>query len=301
MIDLFMGRSRRETWRIDDEFEGQRRRRYSVGDRIKSGGNAVIHVCYDNASGDEYAVKFQLRLYDRRRERFLQEIKVLKQVNHAHVARHHDDGWLATHNQRGRIPFLVMEKANSDLKTLLEQQPELSYETYIAQFKGLAHGLAALHAGAIHRDIKPENILRFGERWALSDLGLCQVPNSALTRHDEKVGPVIWMSPEAANKACGCADAILTASDVYQLASVFWFVLTGRHPTGVVTRADYRGPEHLFDLFHRCLSHNPRNRPADGRAFALALDAAVLSAGAAPAAPAAPATAAPPAASKTTE
>src|SRR5438874_1666383 len=98
MTDLFMGRSRRETWQIDDEFEGRRRRRYSVGDRIASGGNAVIHACYDNASGDEYAVKFQLRLYDRRRERFLQEIRVLKQVNHAHVARLHDDGWLATHN-----------------------------------------------------------------------------------------------------------------------------------------------------------------------------------------------------------
>jgi serine/threonine protein kinase len=276
-MDLFIHPRDHDKWSVADEFVGRRGRRYTLGERITAGGNAVIHRCYDKITGDEFAVKFQLRLQRNREQRFKQEVEVLRNIHHDHVTRHRDDGFIVGNGPRRnwRLRFLMMEVASKDLATMMKEQSSISYETYIAQFRGLAWGLAMLHQHVIHRDIKPDNILLFGQRWALSDLGLCQIANSSLTAHDELVGPRLWMSPEAVNKACGCNDAILKASDVFQLASVFWFVVTRRHPTGVVTRADYTGPDHLFDLFYRCLAHNHCERPTDGEDFAKQLEAAI--------------------------
>jgi eukaryotic-like serine/threonine-protein kinase len=276
-MDLFIHSRDNDKWHVDDEFEGRSGRRYTLGERITAGGNAVIHRCYDKITGDEFAVKFQLRLQRNRQQRFRQEVEILRNIRHDHVTRHRDDGFIVGNGPRRnwRLQFLIMDMASKDLATVMKEQPSIPYETYIAQFRGLAWGLALLHQRAIHRDIKPDNILLFGQRWALSDLGLCQIANSNLTAHDELVGPRLWMSPEAVNKACGCHDAILKASDVFQLATVFWFVVTRRHPTGVVTRADYTGPAHLFDLFYRCLAHDHRQRPTDGEDFAKQLEAAI--------------------------
>lgn len=88
-----------------------------------------------------------------------------------------------------------------------------------------------------------------------------------LTMEDEKVGPVFWMSPESMNRALGRGDEITQASDVFQLASVFWFAATRRHPTGIVKMNDWRGPREMFEVLESALSHDPQYRPKDGREF----------------------------------
>ncbi|MCP4370367.1 MAG: protein kinase [Deltaproteobacteria bacterium] len=105
----------------------------------------------------------------------------------------------------------------------------------MAQFKGLTSALAALHDKALHRDIKPENILIKGETWFLGDLGLCKFfdhDQKDITNEKEPIGPRYWVSPEAVNRMVGNSDEITKKSDVYQLCSIFWFVVTGRHPSG---------------------------------------------------------------------
>ena len=84
---------------------------------------------------------------------------------------------------------------------------------------------------------------------------------------NEKIGPVWWMSPESMNRALGKGDEITKASDVFQLASVFWFAATGRHPTGIVRDSDWRGPRKVFDVLASALSHDQRQRPCDGKTF----------------------------------
>ena len=84
---------------------------------------------------------------------------------------------------------------------------------------------------------------------------------------DDKVGPVFWMSPESMNKQLGNGDEITKASDVFQLASVFWFASTKRHPTGIVKGTDWTGPPEMFEVLESALSHDPQARPQDGHDF----------------------------------
>ena len=169
------------------------------------------------------------------------------------------------------IEFAILPLARASLRDVLGSgHARPLAEEYVAQFKGLAEALGVLHSKAIHRDIKPENVLVRGETWMLSDLGLCRVLDtpSEITQEGEKVGPLFWMSPEAMNRMIGRDDEISKRSDVFQMASVFWFAATGRHPTGIVAESDWSGPPALFPVLRDALLHDPSRRPSDGNDLA---------------------------------
>ncbi len=248
----------------------------------------MVHRCIETISGEEFAIKFHLSLAQNKRQRFLREIELLRQIQHEQLIKYIDHGEITgsiSKKVEGRVffqnetlAFLVMPLADSNLTTLLQENRNLSYEDYIGQFKGLARALSVLHRKAVHRDIKPENILVQGETWMLSDFGLCKFHDCAeeLTTDNEAVGPRYWMSPEAVNRAIGNRDEISKRSDVFQLCSIFWFIVTGRHPSGCVCRGDWTGPENIFKLLLNALSHDENKRPSDGEQLVELLDSATL-------------------------
>ena len=254
--------------------------RYEVEEWIGRGGNAAVFSCRELSTGDEYAVKFPLHPRALRDGRFLREVELMQQLSHAHIVKYRGTGVAKMRDPRSQvveIPFLVMDLATSSLDAeMRKRRSPWGYELYAGQFRGLAQALSILHKVAIHRDIKPENILIAGDRWMLSDYGLCTYVNpdddDDLTGKSENVGPKYWLSPEAHSRRLGCGDNINEASDVYQLAAVFWYVATGRHPSGILTNTDWRGPQPLFDLLHRCLHHNTQNRPKCGKEMLEALE-----------------------------
>ena len=252
-------------------------RRYEVDEWIGRGGHAAVFACIDRSTGDEFAIKFLLTRGSKPTKRFLREIELLEAVDNDHVIKIHGSGSVrgseVTRAGRSgiRIPFLVMDRAQCNLSDLLHpDKTRPAAEAYMGQFRGLAGALADLHDVAIHRDIKPENILIQGDRWLLSDYGLCAFK---LKRQDDltgkalKVGPTYWLSPEAHNRRIGRPDAICEASDVYQMAAVFWYVATGRHPSGSLAETDWVGPAGLYAPIQRALMHDVSKRPVDGRAF----------------------------------
>lgn len=283
-VPLFLDNRKFGVHHIDETINSVSDNQYEVQDRIACGGNAVIHGCVDSATGTEYAIKFLLASGIRRIRRFKQEINVIKQVNHEQLIKYIDDGFtLAKVGKEGRtkkIPFLVMPKADQNLKEyIVSSGNKVSYEVYVAQFKGLTSALAALHGKALHRDIKPENILIKGETWFLSDLGLCKFfhhQQKDITHEQEAIGPRYWMSPEAINRMIGNEDEIIQRSDVYQLCSIFWFVVTGRHPSGVVKKSDWTGPQNIFEPIFQSLSHNPSQRPMNANRLLELLNDATL-------------------------
>lgn len=291
-VELFRNNS--SSYTIEDQIIGDDGKVYIVGERIAAGGNAVVHECIEKLSGDSFAVKFQVELRHRRRERFQREVELLRGFDDPHIIRFVASGTIQgvrseQIRRRGRVPtqhrgdpedlpFVILMKASEDLAKYARAPQQVPPATYLAQFIGLSKALVKVNEKALHRDIKPENILVVGSAWAISDFGLCDLHDGGpdLSRVDEKIGPALWMSPEAFNKNLGCSDAIGEASDVFQLASVFWYATCGRHPTGIVRDTDWRGPAELFPIMERALLHNCQNRFKTSAEFSAALEAAII-------------------------
>ncbi len=252
---------------------------YSIleDERLGEGGHAAVYKCIENTSGIEYAIKFQLNFSAKAIKRFINSIEVLKKLKHNNLLRYVDSGYIETCNKK--IYYLIMdlyENGNLEDKLCFEKK-EFKPEEYIAQFLNLSHGLAAFHKYSVHRDIKPANILLGDRDWVLADYGLCTLlQGDKITRDTERVGPVLWMTPEAINKAISVEDEINKSSDVYQLASIFWFVVNHKHPTGILTKKDWIGPDWLFPPIYKALSHNKLKRYKDGNSFYIALRRAQL-------------------------
>jgi serine/threonine-protein kinase len=114
----------------------------------------------------------------------------------------------------------------------------------------LADALAAAHqAGIIHRDLKPENIMYdpATARAKLLDFGIARdaelPPEERLTRTGFFVGTLQYVAPEALS-----GELVDGRADIYSLATIAYYVLTGRHPfTGRTPR----------ELFQQLLTQSP--------------------------------------------
>jgi len=268
---------------------------YEIGGCLGTGGNAVVYECIDSINGEELAIKFQLKHEEARIKRFYQESALLRNLRHQHIikcfangqvlAKKYEVVWNGKMTWRLsasiKIPFIVMEKAISTLGENL-RECEHPPEFYIAQFKGLSLALHELHSQGIHRDIKPNNILVIGDRWVISDFGLCRLfgdDYQPLTLDHERIGPRNWMSPELEIQANGGSNNITKASDIYQLANVFWKVVNGSklELEEEPLIENWRGPNKLFEPIANALNINPNARPQNALEFHNQIESAMLS------------------------
>lgn len=258
---------------------------YQITERLGAGGNGVVYECLD-FEGESYAIKIQLNISPVAVKRFKQEIKLMKSINHPNLIRYIDSGDISAYKlQKDKkievtLPFLIMEKAEENLRNYIAEGNRPTYSEYITQFMGLSEALAKVHKEAIHRDIKLENILVIGDRWVLSDFGLCsfidEEEHEDLTKIHEKIGPKYWMSPEALNRIYNNVDEIIPASDVFQLAAIFWYVVNQRFPFGIVEDDDWSTDDtETCHVLLKCLSNNGKKRIQNGEELYLALSAVV--------------------------
>lgn len=273
MIEIFL--KSKQVFYIDaDEIVTATGNSYEIGERIGSGGNGAVYECIDQ-SGCMYAIKFLLHFDSKSKERFKQEISLMKKLQHPHLVRYIDAGQVKVKPRKKEDRyedslFVIMEKADSNIMDYLSKNKNIPYEQYVPQFRGLCEALGQIHNYAIHRDIKPENVLIKGETWILSDFGLCEFldpeEHKDITKDNEKIGPIFWISPEAVNKYYFGTDDIGPYSDVYQLGMLFTFVLSRRYPGGIVT-SDYcfNTTEEIKNVLIETLSNNCDRRPQNGQ------------------------------------
>lgn len=151
-------------------------------------------------------------------------------------------------NQEELVLWVATEEAETDLADYLKVS-DVSIDQRVQICFNLLHSLNGLHSiGIIHRDIKPDNVVFVDGAWKFLDLGISNDVDRGIVidSSDEKIGPFGYMSPEALNKCMGVRNhpgfqascVIDEFSDVFQLGMMFWFVLRGEVPAGLIEKED---------------------------------------------------------------
>ncbi len=254
--------------------------RYTLTDRIASGGMGDVWRAGDSVLGREVAVKvMRPNASDDPTfaDRFRDEARHTASLTHPNIATVYDYG------EDDGAPYLVMELVEGKpLSQLVAEGPMPPGR--VRNITGQAAlALAAAHAaGVVHRDVKPANILVTPEgRVKLTDFGIARASDSAgHTRTGEVLGTPHYLSPEQA-----LGRGATGASDIYALGVVAHEMLTGRKPfdagaavATALAQVNDPPPElpdsvpgDLRRLVMSCLAKDPAARPASAAALAAAL------------------------------
>jgi serine/threonine-protein kinase len=256
--------------------------RYRIVSLLARGGMGEVYRADDLKLDQPVALKFlpeRLAADPSRRARFLNEVRVARQVTHPNVCRVHDVG-----EAQGQH-FLSMEYVDGeDLASFLRRAGRLSLEKGVELARQICLGLAAAHdRGVLHRDLKPANVMVDGRgRARLTDFGLAMATGEA-ARSGEIAGTAAYMAPEQIE-----GKGVSERSDVYALGLVLYEMFTGRPaflaptvqeivrqqlqavPPSPSSHATGFDPA-LERLILRCLEKDPARRPASAIAVAAAL------------------------------
>ncbi len=165
------------------------------------------------------------------RHRFMREARSAVLIDHPNVVDVLDFG----ETPEGLL-FIAMEfLEGEDLSSYLGRTGRMHWPHAVVVLRQIAAALAAAHdCGVVHRDVKPSNILlrqdgSGGLIVKLLDFGVAKLENQmvsrVLTRAEDVVGTVLYMSPEQAEGRT--ADL---RSDVYAFGVTAFQTLTGDVP-----------------------------------------------------------------------
>ncbi|MDK0522279.1 serine/threonine-protein kinase [Streptomyces sp. ML-6] len=252
---------------------------YGIRARLGAGGMGEVFLGVRDDGGGPVAVKTVRRDVAQNpgfRTRFRREIGVARSVADPHLAP------LLDGDADAEVPWLATEYvAGPTLSAAVRGAGALAEAEVRMLGAGLARALAAVHgAGIVHRDVKPGNVMLAADGPRLIDFGIARDAGAtALTTTSRMVGSPSYMSPE---HVAG-SGRVVAASDVFCLASLLCFAVTGREPFGdgpvaaVLYRVKYVEtdldgvPDALRAVLERCLAADPAERP-DAAALAELLD-----------------------------
>jgi eukaryotic-like serine/threonine-protein kinase len=159
-------------------------------------------------------------------ERFRQERQFLAGLVHPNIARLIDGG-----TRDDGVPYLVMEYVEGASLDQYCEQRQLPVPDRLRLFLPLCDAVEYAHQKLIiHRDLKPSNVLisAAGEP-KLLDFGVAK----ALDPADGAKTQTLVLTPDFASPEQARGEEITTATDVYGLGAVLYFLLTGRAPHAV--------------------------------------------------------------------
>ena len=209
--------------------------RYLITDKIGEGGMGRVYLARHVRLPQNVAVKVLHPWLVRDPSvvtRFRREAVNASQIENEHVARVFDHGELGD-----GLLYIAMEFAEGKpLGEIIARNGPLPIGRAIEITRQVADALAAAHerpTPIVHRDLKPDNILlgvrRDGsDRVKVVDFGIAEAMSGGgpkLTQQGLVIGTPEYMSPEQLS-----ASSLDWRSDIYSLALVTFYMLTGRLP-----------------------------------------------------------------------
>jgi eukaryotic-like serine/threonine-protein kinase len=236
--------------------------RYTLIERIGSGGMADVWSADDSMLGREVALKFLHERFNQDHqfvERFRREAQAAAGLQHPNVVSVYDRG---EHEGRHWIAMEYVQGAS--LKDLITRG--LSVGEAVEIVRQILAGAKFAHArGIVHRDMKPHNVLVDGEgRARVTDFGIARAGASEITQTGSVLGTAQYLSPEQAQGL-----EVTATSDIYSIGVILYEALTGRVPFEADT---------AVAVALKQVSEQPRKPSALNPKVSAALDAVTLKA-----------------------
>jgi serine/threonine-protein kinase len=206
--------------------------RYTISERVSSGGMATVYRATDEILGRTVAVKVMhpaLAADPSFVERFRREGQNVARLSHPNVATVYDYGEASIGNLTPDL-FMVMELVEgTTLRSLLERFGRLDAPMARHVARGVAAALDHAHnKGIVHRDVKPENVMLTPDgQVKVVDFGIAKAlgPQAQNLTTDRPIGTVAYVAPEQITMS-----DVGTRADVYALGAMTFEMLTGRPP-----------------------------------------------------------------------
>jgi len=225
---------------------------YRLKRAIGHGGMAVVYEADHVHLPRKYAIKLfspTLASSPMLMKRFQREATVTCRLDHPNIVEVSDFG-----HDRELGPYIVMERlVGENLSRRLARVKRLDLVQACDVVEQVCSALTVAHAdGVVHRDLKPGNIFLCGrpegdeaEVVKLLDFGISQVPDSALTQTNARLGAARYMSPEQAQ-----AQQMDHRTDIFSMGSIIFSMLAGRPP--------YSGKDELV-VMYQIVHEHPRS------------------------------------------
>lgn len=198
---------------------------YDIVRELARGGMGVVYQARHRTLDRQVAIKMilgTLHLSSRRRQRFLDEAKVVAHLQHPNIVQIFELGEHEGH------PFIVFELVDGG--SLAASSRSADIRQHVQLVADVSHGVEYAHrCGVIHRDIKPSNILLTSDGVPkVADFGLAKQLDAegGTTMTGEVMGTPDYMAPEQARGDKDIDERV----DVYALGAVLYELLTGQQP-----------------------------------------------------------------------
>jgi serine/threonine-protein kinase len=179
------------------------------------------------------------------------ELNIAKQLGQrefANVVPVYDSGYDADSNSY----FVIMAIAEKDLQYELKSGKTFDDLGATTILLDIANGLSEV-CDIVHRDLKPANVLYHEGKWKVADFGISRFVESATSSRTLKG----YLSYEYAAPEQWKFEHATTATDIYALGCIGYFLLIGHSPFCGPSAADFK-QQHLSQSPPRLEGHSPK-------------------------------------------